>query len=156
VGTSADGSKREAQAELDGCALFIDACNRALLKLDHLRRIAELSDEEIQSLSVYGIGSRDEHVRELREIQDECLMWQTSLFLRTPVTFAEEAAAVRPAFERAASGWIAWNAARARRAEDEQEWRREALARLATHAQLFTTFSIDAQKRYSSNQSTDT
>jgi hypothetical protein len=145
------GQRAEAarQAELDACAMFVDACNRGLLKLSHLRSIAELDDDQVQTLSVYGVGSRDEMFRELREIQDECLLRQTTLFLRAPVAFAHEAVAVRQAFAMTADGMMRWGAARAGRTEDEPEWRREALTRLSRYGQLLTQFSTDAQKRYS-------
>ncbi|WP_369273859.1 hypothetical protein AB5J55_31555 [Streptomyces sp. R11] len=145
-GQRADALRR---AEVDACALFVDACNRALLKLSHVRSIAELDGDQVHMLSMYGVGCRDDLLRELRDIQDECLLQQTTLFLRAPAAFALEAIAVRQSLATATDGMYRWLAARAGRTENEQEWRGEALARLSRYGQMLTKFSTDAQMRYS-------
>lgn len=76
------------QAEVDACALFVDAGNRALFKLGQLLAVAELDAGQEQQLNIFGIGSRDQLLRELRDIQDECQLREVALRLRMPSTSA--------------------------------------------------------------------
>lgn len=137
------------QAEIDACAQFVDACNRALFKLVQLLAVAELDREQVQQLSIYGIGSRDQILRELRDIQNECTLREVALFLRLPTTEAESARAVGQALHMASNGVHLWCAARIGRREDEADRHREAREGLATYRQLLKQFTITAQQRFS-------
>jgi hypothetical protein len=113
------GQRAEAlwQAEIDACAHFVDACNRALFKLGQLLAIAELDHEQVQQLGIYGIGSRDQLLRELRDLQDVCTLREVELLLRMPSTEAESARAVGHALTLAADSMLRWCAARAGQTE---------------------------------------
>jgi hypothetical protein len=137
------------QAEIDACAQFVDACNRALFKLVQLLAVAELDHEQEQQLSIYGIGSRDQILRELRDLQDECTLREVALLLRMPSTEAESARAVGHALTLASNGVHLWCAARVGQTEDEAGRHRDAREGLATYRQLLKQFTITAQQRFS-------
>ncbi|WP_217251918.1 hypothetical protein [Streptomyces sp. AC602_WCS936] len=144
------GQQAEAlwQAEIDACAQFVDACNRALFKLGQLLGVAGLDHEQEQQLSVYGIGSRDQLLRELRDLQDECTLREVTLLLRMPTTEAESARAVGHALTLAANGLHLWCAARAGQTEDEPDRRRDAHQGIVTYRQVLKQFTITAQQRF--------
>ncbi|MEU2713873.1 hypothetical protein [Streptomyces sp. NPDC007205] len=137
------------QAELDACALFVDACNRALYKLGQVVAVSVLEADQAEQLSVFGIGSRDELLRELRGIQDECALREVALRLRMPSAMAVSARGVGHALTTATDGVYRWSAARAINAENEQDRNRDAQAKVANYRQLLNQFTIDAQERYS-------
>jgi hypothetical protein len=116
--------------------LFVDAGNRALFKLGQLLAVAELDAGQEQQLNIFGIGSRDQLLRELRDIQDECQLREVALRLRMPSTSAESARAVGHALTIAADGMLRWYAARAGQTEDEPERRQDAQARLVAYRQI--------------------
>ncbi|MET7701357.1 hypothetical protein [Streptomyces sp. NPDC005485] len=145
------GQRAEAlwQAEIDACALFVDACNRALFKLGQVLAFGGLEPDQEAQLGVYGIGPRDQLVRELREIQDECALREVALRLRMPSASAKSARAVGHALTAAADSMLRWCAARVGRTENEPDWRRDAAAKAAAYRQLLDQFTTAEQQRFS-------
>jgi hypothetical protein len=142
------GQRAEAawQAEVDACASFVDASNRALIKLGRAQGVAGLGPEYIQT-------SLDDLLEELREIQNECLLREAALLFRVPSTLTRKAKAMSHALSAASEGMHQWCAVRAGRTEGDVDQRsREALARNTLYGHRLAEFIADAQKRYSNHE----
>ncbi|MGI5192264.1 hypothetical protein ACQEVY_01185 [Streptomyces sp. CA-288835] len=146
------GQRAEAlwQAEIDACAQFVDACNRALIKFRQLLAVAEFDhDQEEALLHSYGVDSRHQLLRELLEVEDECTLREVALLLRMPTSMADSARAVGNARNEAAGTTRQWHGARLDRADDEPDCHRVAFARVTTYGQLLNQFTSTAQQHFS-------
>lgn len=132
------------QAEIDACALFLDACNQALFKQAHLLALRQQNSEERQR------ERADQLMIELQEISKEVTLREIALLLRMPSTEAERAAAVVTALSDAAESVLRWLsvARNGGQAESEQEYG-DAKAKMATYGRLLRQFTVTAQQRFS-------
>ncbi|MCX4988436.1 hypothetical protein [Streptomyces sp. NBC_00568] len=136
------------QMEVDACTLYIDRCNQALFKIGQVVSIGQLEASQAETLAVYGIESRDEIIRSLRGLQDECMLQEVALGLRLPSALAEGAKGVRESLTSTTDALYRWCAARAGRTPDEAERWQDLIDRTTAFRRGVGRFTSDAQARF--------
>jgi hypothetical protein len=134
---------------VEACTLFLDQCNQALFRIGQVIAVSQLSSDEADSLSVYGIGSRDEGLRNLRVAQDEFMLREAALRILAPRELAERARATGSSLTATAHALHWWCAARAIGAADELEKRQALDTQLVIFHQEIAQFTSHAQTWFS-------
>jgi hypothetical protein len=137
------------EREVEVCTLYVDQCNQALFRIGQVIAIGQLSSDQADSLSVYGIGSRDEGLRNLRAAQDECMLREAALRILVPNDLAEHARAVGSSLTATAHALHWWCAARAVQAADQDEKWQVLETQLTNFRHTITQFTNLAQSWFS-------
>jgi hypothetical protein len=99
------------EREVEACTRLLDQFNQALFRIGQVIAVGQLTPSEVSAMSVYGVSSRDEGLRNLRITQDECILRESALRILAPSEVSESARAVGNSLSLAATTLHLWCAA---------------------------------------------
>jgi hypothetical protein len=130
------------EREVEACTLLVDQFNQALFRIGQVVAISQLSPSEASAVSVFGIASRDEGLRNLRTTQDECMLREAALRILAPEELATSARLLGQTLTRVATTLHLWCAANIiGNADEAADKRRELDSQLADFRRQITTFT---------------